>query len=62
MKRITDCFGRVVRLTDERLDHILEHPEMREMETQIEDVLRHPQWVRRSLTDSGVRLFYEYYA
>jgi len=27
MKMLKDCFGRSVRLTDERLAHILEHPE-----------------------------------
>ena len=31
MKILPDCFDRQVRLTDERLAHILEHPEMREM-------------------------------
>lgn len=30
-KTITDCFGHGVRLTDERVAHILEHPEMNEM-------------------------------
>ena len=28
MKILQDCFGRQVRLTDERLAHILEHPEV----------------------------------
>jgi hypothetical protein len=62
MKRITDCFGNIVRLTDERLAHILEHPEMREMEAEIERVLHQPQCVRQSRTDAMVRLFYEFYA
>jgi hypothetical protein len=29
MKTLKDCFGHSVRLTDERLAHILEHPESR---------------------------------
>jgi hypothetical protein len=29
MKTLKDCFGRKVPLTDERLAHILEHPEMK---------------------------------
>jgi hypothetical protein len=62
MRKITDCFGRVVRLTDERLAHILEHPEMRGMEDEIERVLRQPQWVRQSKSDADVKLFYEFYA
>jgi hypothetical protein len=61
-RTITDCFGRVVRLTDERLAHILEHPEMREMEPEIERVLREPKWVRQSRIDAVVKLFYEFYA
>jgi hypothetical protein len=28
MKTLLDCFGCAVRLTDERLAHILQHPEM----------------------------------
>ena len=62
MKTLRDCFGRQVRLTDERLAHILEHPEMKGMEAEIERVLRQPQRVRQSLSDAGVRLFYEFYA
>jgi hypothetical protein len=62
MNAIIDCFGRTVRLTDERLSHDLEHPEMREMGAGIEQVLRQPQSVRRSRSDAAVRLFYEFYA
>jgi len=62
MKTLQDCFGRQVRLTDERLAHILEHPEMKDMGTEIERVLREPQLVRRSRADKAVRLFYEFYA
>jgi len=62
MKTLKDCFGHSVRLTDERLAHILEHPEMKEMGAEIERVLRQPQLVRRSRSDETVRLFYEFYA
>ncbi len=62
MKTLTDCFGHYVRLTDERLAHILGHPEMTEMGAEIECVLREPQLVRRSRSDEAVRLFYEFYA
>ena len=62
MKILLDCFGRQVRLTDERLAHILEHPEMHGMATEIERVVSHPQFVRFSRTDLTVRLFYEFYA
>ena len=49
-------------MTDERLAHILEHPEMRDMETEIERVLRVPQMVRRSRSDDAVRLYCDFYA
>jgi len=45
VKTLTDCFGRKIRLTAERLAHILEHPEMSGMATEIARVLREPQLV-----------------
>jgi hypothetical protein len=62
MKTLQDCFGHQVRLTDERLAHILEHPEMKDIGAEIERVLRQPQLVRRSRSDAAVRLFYKFYA
>ena len=62
MKIIQDCFGQAVRLTDERMAHILEHPEMIGMSMEIENVLTKPHTVRRSRSDGTVKLFYEYYA
>ena len=62
MPQIIDCFGHPIRLTEERLAHILEHPEMREMEQEIERVLLHPELVRRSQSDVSASLFYRYYA
>jgi len=51
----------MIRLTEERLAHILEHPEMAEMENKIEPALRRPELVRRSRTDANVQLFYRFY-
>jgi hypothetical protein len=62
MKTVQDCFGRAVRITDERLAHILEHEEMAEMEGELERVVKRPAEVRLSRSDENVRLFYEYYA
>ena len=62
MKIVRDCFGRSVRLTDERTAHILQHREMTEMETEIERVLQFPAEVRVSRSDNTVQLFYEFYA
>ena len=61
MKVIQDCFGRSVRLTEERLAHILEHPEMVGMEDELARVLQSPSEVRLSRSDDNVKLFYEFY-
>jgi hypothetical protein len=61
MQVIRDCFGHLVRLTDERLEHILEHAEMAGMDGEIERVLQAPTEVRLSRADDNVRLFYEFY-
>jgi hypothetical protein len=58
----TDCFGRTVRLTDERLAHILERVEMRGLRDDIMRTLQAPSDVRISRTDPAVRLFYEFYS
>lgn len=62
MQLVLDCFGRSVRLTDERLAHIFHHQEMAGLEAEIEGVLRAPAEVRRSRSDDTVQLFYEFYA
>ncbi len=61
MKKLKDCFGFAVRMTDERLAHILDHPEMKEMEVSIAEAVQQPQIVRRSNSDATVRLFYQFY-
>jgi hypothetical protein len=57
-----DCFGRNVRITDERLAHILDRSEMRNMRAQIIQTLQSPTDVRVSRSDATVRLFYEFYS
>lgn len=57
---LSDVFGMFVRLSEERLGHILEHPEMRGMETEISLVLQDPERVVRSRSDPEVRLFYDF--
>jgi hypothetical protein len=61
MKIIRDCFGDEVRLTDERLAHILEHAEMVAMEGEIERVVQAPSEVRASRSDESVKLFYQFH-
>ena len=43
MNILQDFRGMVIRLTDERLAHILEHPEMARMEAEIERTLENPR-------------------
>jgi hypothetical protein len=62
MKQWPDCFGNQVRLTDERLKHILQHTEMTAMAAGLEKTLRQPKLVRVSRSDSTVRLFYTFHA
>ena len=61
MKTLIDFEGRPVRLTDERREHILEHPEMAGMENALADTLADPQLVIRSRTDETAILNYRYY-
>ena len=61
MKEYLDYEGRRVRLTDERLGHILDHPEMVGLEPKIEETLARPECVVESLSDAEARLYYRFY-
>jgi phage-Barnase-EndoU-ColicinE5/D-RelE like nuclease2 len=61
MKILRDHTGLAIRLTDERLTHILEHPEMKEMEKAIEETLLRPERVVESFSDPQARLYYRFY-
>lgn len=61
MNVLVDFQGRNVRLTDERLAHILEHPEMTDMERAMRETLHEPQLVIRSRSDDTANLNYRYY-
>ncbi len=58
---LRDWQGRAVRLTAERLNHILEHPEMAGMEKAIEATLAQPEEVQESSSDPQARLYYRFY-
>jgi hypothetical protein len=61
MQTLVDYEGRAIRLTDERLAHILEHPEMRDMQHRIPETLRTPEKVVESVSDARARLYYRFY-
>ena len=61
MKVLRDFQGRSIRLTNERLAHILEHPEMASLEQAIEETLTNPERVLESFSDPDARLYYRFY-
>lgn len=61
MRILRDFQGLGVRLTEERLEHILEHPEMTDRGAAIEETLLSPDQVLESLFDPKVRLYYRFY-
>lgn len=62
MTEIQDIWGRIIRLTDERLNHLeTDHPEMQGQIPRITETLREPDQIIRSNTDVQVELFYKYY-
>jgi len=62
MRIFEDRSGRIIRLTQERHDHLLDgHPEMRGQLERVGQALRQPEKVVRSRTDPEVELFYRQY-
>jgi len=53
--------GLAVRLTDERLAHILDHPEMADCKAAISETLIHPALVIQSISDEAAHLYYRHY-
>lgn len=62
MKVLKDYKGVLIRLTDERLAHILEHPEMHELTGAIQEALLYPEFVVQSKSDETTHLYYRYYS
>ncbi len=62
MSVVHDHRGVPIRLTGERMAHILEHPEMSGMEASVSETLRRPESVVRSRSDEEARLYYRFHA
>ena len=60
MRLLRDYQGLSIRLTEERLEHILEHPEMVGLEDAIAETLATPELVVQSASDEEVRLHYRF--
>jgi hypothetical protein len=58
---LKDYQGRDIRLTQERLYHILEHPEMQDQEARISETLLMPDSVVLSHNDAQVGLYHKLY-
>ncbi len=58
MRVVKDYKGLSIRFTDERMAHILEHPEMHGMEGAIEETLLRPETVVQSASDREAHLYY----
>ncbi|MCH8064849.1 MAG: hypothetical protein IIC90_03360 [Chloroflexi bacterium] len=56
-----DCWGTNIRITEERLSHVLEHPEMADEERRIAETLAQPDIVVQSASDPEVRLYHRLY-
>lgn len=61
MQILYDYKGVAVRLTDERLNHILEHPEMTLQRESIAQTIKDPEIVIQSLSDENTHLYYRFY-
>lgn len=62
MRVLIDHEGRAIRLTTERQNHILQHPEMLGLDEEIARALAVPDSVLVSLSDADTRLYYRYLA
>lgn len=60
MKILRDHQGIAVRLSAERLAHILSHPELAGHEDWLTNASLHPEEVRYSVSDKQVKLFYQF--
>jgi hypothetical protein len=59
---IKDIFQDIIELTDERWSHITrEHPEVGIYKDRIQSVLSSPDYVKKSLRDTAVLLYYKFY-
>ena len=57
-----DLYGRNIRLTGKRQQHIFtDHPEMTGQIKKLEETLKRPDAIMRSNSDSSVQLFYKNY-
>jgi len=52
---------KMILLDEKRLEHILEHPEMKSQQNKIKETLKTPDEIRESLYIKSIWLFYKFY-
>jgi hypothetical protein len=57
----TDYSGRQIRLTQERLAHLLRHPEMDGQITRVQETLLQPELVVSTVVNQDVFVYHRYY-
>lgn len=62
MQVLADHWGLAVRLSEERLAHIFDHPEMAGLDAAISETLKDPALVIQSISDEASRLYYRFYS
>jgi hypothetical protein len=62
VRLLSDYQGRAIRLTEERRNHILRHPEMVGLDEDIERAVATPDSVVESVSDTETRLYYRHLA
>ena len=58
---LTDHQGRQIRLTEERWQHILTHPEMDGQQNRLQEVLSSPEVVIATQKDASVHAYHRWY-
>ncbi len=58
---LIDHEGREIRLTAERREHILEHPEMAEQFERIQETIKSPETIITTTADDTVHVYHRYY-
>ena len=58
---LTDHEGRHIRLTHERREHILDHPEMAEQFERIFETIKTPETIIATTADETVHVYHRYY-
>ncbi len=61
MQNFTDLFKRIITLTEDRMKHILERPEMISQMGKIDETLTSPELIKRSVSDKNVVIYYKHY-